>query len=298
MKKSSWKGKTKADIVFDLILVILCICVFFVIAYPLWFVIIASISDSNMVATGQVILWPRNISFFGFEQVFADTRIWVGYRNTILYAGLGTAFSLLLTFPAAYVLSRKEFVARRFLMLFFVFTMFFNGGMIPTFLLMRDVGFLNTIWVFIIPFAVNIFNLIIVRTFFENSIPSELYDAAQLDGASHFYYFTRVVLPLSKAVIAIMVLYYLVQRWNDFFTGLIYIRDSSMQPLQVILRDILLAGQAMASGAGSVGAGYAQQYANQIMYAVIIVSTLPVLIVYPFIQKHFAKGVMVGAVKG
>jgi len=206
----------------------------------------------------------------------------------------------LLTLPAAYVLSRREFRARRILMFFFVFTMFFNGGLIPTYLLMKDLQLIDTMWVFIIPFSVNVFNLIITRTFFETNIPNELYEAASIDGCNHFTFFLKVVMPLSKAVVSVIGLYYLVWHWNDFFTGLIYIRDYSLQPLQIVLRDILLSNQVFAEGAGSGGAagGYAQRYADQIKYGVIIISTLPILIVYPFIQKYFEKGVMIGSVKG
>lgn len=184
----------------------------------------------------------------------------------------------------------------------FVFTMYFNGGMIPTYMLIKDVGLLNSPLVMIIYGAVNVYNLIITRTFFETSIPDELYEAATLDGCSHFRYFGTIVLPLSKAVIAVIMLYYLVGHWNDFFNALLYINSDAYQPLQIVLRNILLLNQAMAGTTGSTagaGAGaYAQQYADQIKFGVIIVSTLPVLCVYPFIQKYFEKGVMIGAVKG
>jgi putative aldouronate transport system permease protein len=208
---------------------------------------------------------------------------------------------LLFTLPAAYALSRQEFRARRPLMFFFVFTMFFNGGLIPTYLLMKDLSMIDTMWVFIFnPVTVNVFNLIITRTFFESTIPNEMYEAAIMDGCNHVKFFTKIVLPLSKAVISVIGLYYLVWHWNDFFTGLIYIRDYSLQPLQIVLRDILISNQVFAEGAGSGGAGggYAQRYADQIKYGVIIVSTLPILVVYPFLQKYFEKGVMIGSVKG
>ncbi|MES9566642.1 carbohydrate ABC transporter permease [Rhodococcus baikonurensis] len=178
--------------------------------------------------------------------------------------------------------------------------MFFNGGLIPTYLLMKELSLINNMWVFILPFSVNVFNLIITRTFFESSLPKELFEAAQMDGCTHFQFFGKIALPLSKAVISVVGLYYLVGHWNDFFTGLIYIRDYSLQPLQIVLRDILLSNQVFAEGAGAGGAagGYAQKYADQIKYGVIIVSTLPILIIYPFIQKYFEKGVMIGSVKG
>lgn len=297
--KPKWTGKLN-DRLFDIVVVILNALVFLMIAYPLYFVIIASISDSTLVSTGKVTLFPQGISLFGYKEIFHDGRIWTGYKNTVIYTVLGTAVNLLLTLPAAYVLSRSEFRARRFLMLALVVTMFFNGGLIPTYLLMKDLHLVNSMWVFILPFSVNVFNLIIARSFFETSIPKELYEAASMDGCTHFKYFLSVVIPLSKPVISVIGLYYLVAHWNDFFTGLIYIRNNSLQPLQIILRDILLSNQAFAGGAGAGGAsgGYAQRYADQIKYAVIIVSTLPILLVYPFIQKYFEKGVMIGSVKG
>jgi putative aldouronate transport system permease protein len=216
------------------------------------------------------------------------------------YTILGTFVNLLFTLPAAYVLSRREFRARRFIMFFFVVTLFFNGGLIPTYLLMKGLHLTNTIGVFIFPFCVNVFYLIIARTFFETSLPSELYEAAAIDGCSHFKFFIQVAMPLSKALISVIGLYYLVGHWNDFFTALIYIRSNELQPLQIILRDILLSNQVFASGAGVGGdaGGYAQRYADQIKYGVIIVSTLPILVLYPFLQKYFEKGVMIGSVKG
>ncbi|MFC4402687.1 carbohydrate ABC transporter permease [Gracilibacillus xinjiangensis] len=295
------KNKKPSDIAFDVIIFGLCILIFFVIAYPLYFIVIASISDSTLVSTGKVFLFPQGISFFGYEQIFQDSRIWIGYRNTLFYAIFGTFVNLLFTLPAAYVLSRKEFRARRFLMFFFIFTMFFNGGLIPTYLLLKDLSMIDTPWVFIFnPLTVNVFNLIITRTFFESNIPNEMYEAASIDGCTHFKFFSKIVLPLSKAVISVIGLYYLVWHWNDFFTGLIYIRNYDLQPLQIVLRDILLSNQVFAEGAGSggTGGGYAQRYADQIKYGVIIVSSLPILILYPFIQKYFEKGVLIGSVKG
>ncbi|GGN97050.1 carbohydrate ABC transporter permease [Saccharibacillus kuerlensis] len=285
---------------FDAVVLTICLLIFLSIVYPLYFVVIASISNSTLVSTGQVTIFPKDISFFGYSEIFKDQRIWTGYGNTILYTVLGTAVNLLFTLPAAYVLSRQEFRARRFIMFAFVLTLFFGGGLIPTYLLMKDLGLLNTMWVFILPFSVNVYNLIIARSFFESSIPKELYEAAAMDGCSHFRYFGSVVLPLSKAIVSVIGLYYLVAHWNDFFTGLIYIRSNELQPLQIVLRDILLSNQVFSGGAGSGGAagGYAQQYADQVKYGVIIVSTLPILLVYPFLQKYFDKGVMIGSVKG
>ncbi len=292
------KGKSTGDLVFDVFLVLMCLVLFLVIAYPMYFIVIASISDSNMVSRGLVTLFPKNISFYGFSKIFEDSRIWIGYKNTLIYTLGGTAVNLLFTLPAAFALSRSEFKPRKLLMFLFTFTMFFNGGLIPTYLLYKQVNLIDSAWVFIIPSAVNVYNLIIARSFFESSIPDSLYEAAQLDGCSYFKFFIKIALPLSKAVISVIGLYYLVQHWNDFFTGLIYVRDYDKQPLQIVLRDILLSNQASAGGAGSLGDGYGQQFADQIKYGAIIVSTLPILVIYPFMQKYFDKGVMIGAMKG
>ncbi|CAM4019677.1 carbohydrate ABC transporter permease [Paenibacillus alkaliterrae] len=289
-----------SEIAFRIVLIALCALIFLAIAYPLYFIIIASISDSTLVSTGKVLLIPKETSLFGYKEIFQDERVWTGYRNTVFYTVAGTLVNLLFTLPAAYVLSRREFRARRIIMFSFVLTMFFNGGLIPTYLLMKDLHLTNTAWVFILPFCVNVFYLIIARTFFEASLPSELYEAAAMDGCSHFVYFIKVALPLSKALISVIGLYYLVGHWNDFFTALIYIRDNDLRPLQIILRDILLSNQVFSGGAGTGGdsGGYAQRYADQIKYGVIIVSTLPILVLYPFLQKYFEKGVMIGSVKG
>ncbi|WP_159619029.1 carbohydrate ABC transporter permease [Ruania rhizosphaerae] len=302
MSLSALKYRTPGDIAFTVGLVLTCALVLFLTLYPIYFVVIASVSDPTMVATGRVWFIPQGISWFGYEQILADERIWTGYRNTILYTVVGTAVNLLVTLPAAYALSRREFKPRRVLMFFFAFTMFFNGGLIPMYLLLRDLNLLDNWLVFILPTAVNVYNLIIARAFFENSLPEELYEAATIDGSNYFQFFLRMALPLSMAIISVIGLYYLVQHWNDFFTGLVFVRDYDKQPLQIVLRDILISNQAFSGGAGgsggSGGGSYAQQYADQIKYGVIVVSTLPVIVLYPFLQRYFEKGVMIGSVKG
>lgn len=292
---------TLSDRLFDIFIALSCVIVFLIVVYPLYFIVIASFSNSTMVNQGQVILLPKGFSLYGYQQIFKDARIWTGYLNTIIYTVGGTAINLIFTLPAAYALSRREFRARGVIMALFVFTMFFNGGMVPTYMLMKNLHLIDSMWVMIIPFSVNVYNLIITRTFFENSIPNELYEAAELDGCSHFRFFTTIVLPLSKAVVSVIFLYYMVAHWNDFFNALLYLNKDNLQPLQIVLRNILLSNQVFAQGAGSAGAGagsYAQQFADQVKYGVIIVSTLPILCIYPFIQKYFEKGVMIGALKG
>ncbi len=301
-RTNKFRSMSWSDRLFSIVVVLVSILAFLLVAYPLYFIIIASISSSNLVNQGRVLFIPRQINFYGYEKIMEDVRIWKGYLNTIFYTVIGTLLNLAVTLPAAYTLSRKSFKSRKWLMPIFVFTMFFNGGMIPTYMVVSKVGLIDTPWVMVLLGAINVYNMIITRTFFENSIPEDLYEAAVLDGSSHFRYFLTIVLPLSKAVISVIFLYYMVGHWNDFFNALLYINKDEYQPLQIVLRNILLSNQAFAGGAGSgagAGAGsYAQQYADQIKFAVIIVSTIPVLCIYPFIQKYFEKGVMIGALKG
>lgn len=287
------------DKIFDILVKVIAIFSVVIVAYPLYFVVIASFSNSNLVNQGKVLFMIQDFNTYGYEQIFTDSRIWTGYRNTILYSILGTMINLAVTLPAAYVLSRKGFKAMKVLMPLFVFTMYFSGGMIPSYLVMKELHLLDSIWAMMIPSALSVYNLIITRSFMESSIPGELYESAQLDGCSHFTYFFKIILPLSKAVISVIFLYYMVGHWNDFFSGLLYLNTDELQPLQIVLRNILLSNQAFEGGSGAAGGGgYAQQFADQIKFAVIIVSTVPVLCIYPFIQKYFEKGVMIGAVKG
>lgn len=287
-----------ADTIFNIVVIALSIIVFLMILYPLWFVVIASISNSNLVNLGQVTFWPKDIRLYGYEQVFGDLRIWKGYLNTIYYVLVGTLLNMVVTMPAAYALSRKRFTTRNAIMFYFVFTMFFNGGLIPTYMTISSLNLISTKTILIVFVAVNTYNLIIARTFIENSIPEDLYEAAMLDGCSHFTYFMKVVMPLSKAVNSVLILYYAVYHWNDYFNALVYNNKEDNAPLQIVLREILLLNQAYANGNGGIQGGYGQSSADQVKYAVIIVSTLPILCVYPFVQKYFEKGVMIGAVKG
>ncbi len=263
--------------------------------YPLWFVVIASFSNPNKVAAGDVFLLPKGVTFVGYAKVFANARIWRGYLNTIIYSVVGTAVNLAVTIPCAFALSRKEFKPRRVILFLFTVTMFIAGGLIPNYLLYKQLGLLNSMWVFILPGAVSVYNVIVARSFFETSIPEELFEAAQLDGESYLGYFFRIVIPLSSAILAVIGLYYFVGHWNDFMTGLIFITDDEKQPLQVVLQQLLLVAQGTAT---NVDAAAQQQAADQIKFGIIIVSTLPLMVIYPFLQKYFNKGVMLGAVKG
>lgn len=298
MNRTFGNKASVSDRIFGFAILLLSILIFMIILYPLWFIVIASISNSNLVNLGQVKFWPKDIRFYGYQQIIEDTRIWKGYLNTLIYVVAGTALNMVVTMPAAYALSIRGFKARNKVMFYFVFTMFFSGGLVPTYMTISALHLISTKTILILFVAVNTYNLIIARTFIENSIPEDLYEAAILDGCSHFSYFTKVVIPLSKAVNSVLVLYYAVYHWNDYFNALVYNSKQENAPLQIVLREILLLNQAFASGNGGVQGGYGQSSADQVKYAVIIVSTLPILCVYPFVQKYFEKGVMIGAVKG
>lgn len=287
-----------SDKVFDVVLNILGVMIIFLVACPLIFVLAASFSDPDLVLKGKVLFLPKGFTLEPYKMVFENARIWRGYANTIFYTVAGTAINIAMTILAAYPLSRKDLPGRRFFMLIFIFTMYFNGGLIPTYLLVRDLGMYNTIWAILIPSAISTYNLIVAKTFFESTIPHELYESAMIDGCSNMRTLTSIVLPLSKSIIAVLVLYYGVAHWNSYFSALIYLRDESLFPLQIILRDILLLGQTEQVGTNSVGMGDKIKMAEAIKYSVIVVSSAPILALYPFVQKHFVKGVMIGAVKG
>ncbi|MDR0464080.1 MAG: carbohydrate ABC transporter permease [Treponema sp.] len=269
-----------------------------VIVYPLYFIIIASISDPSAVSTGLVLLRPVGFTLDGYKALLENESIWIGYRNTIFYAIAGTLIHLAVNIPAAYSLSRRDMPFRKTITTFFLITMFFSGGLIPTFLTVRNFGMYNTYWVLILPFTVSVFELIVIRTFFENSIPVEMREAADMEGCGNLRFFFTIVLPLSKAIIAVITLWHIVYQWNSYFTALIYIVDRSLYPLQLILRNILVINEMQ----GAMGTGEAMRIALRnaelIRYAAIIVSTVPVMCIYPFVQKYFNQGVLIGAVKG
>ena len=293
------KNMGKRDLIFLTIVHASVIAISAVILYALWFVVIASVSDPNRVASGEVLFLPKGITLEGFKYIFRDKRIWTGYRNTILYTTVGTMIGLFITIPAGYALSKKDMVGKGIIMKLLVFTKYFSGGLIPTYLVVKRLQLVNTPYVLMIMGSFSVFNLILCRTFFINTLPQELQEAAEIDGCTIFQYFIKIVLPLSKAIIAIMALYYAVGHWNSFFNGLIYVTDIKLYPLQVILRDILISGQSVDPSSMDPDAlEMMKQIARTIKYGVMIVSSLPVLIMYPFVQKYFVKGVMIGSVKG
>ena len=294
-------SRSYSDKIFDIVNLFVMLVLLVVFVWPLWFVVIASFSDPNEVWMGNVVLWPKGFTLISYETLLEYKRIWVGYGNTLFYTVVGTLVNLVMTVCGAYPLSRKDFMPRHFFMFLFMLTMYFGGGLIPTYLVVSGLGLVDTRWAMIIPGAVSIYNIIITRTYFMNSIPASLQEAATLDGANSFQYLMRVVLPLSKPIIAVIGLYYAVGHWNDFYTALIYLYNEDLMPLQSFLRDMLMSTKMTLnnlSGLDTATVELKTHLAQTLKYSVIIVSTVPVLCIYPFIQKYFVKGVMVGSVKG
>ncbi|CEI82607.1 sugar ABC transporter permease [Oceanobacillus oncorhynchi subsp. incaldanensis] len=293
------KRFTLSDRGFDWINTIFLLIILVLIVYPLIFVLSASISDPQAVSSGRMWLWPVDITFKGYERVFANDAIWLGYKNTIIYTFVGTAIHLFVLLPCAYALSRKELMAKKFILWFILFTMLFNGGLIPTYLVVQSLGMLDTMWAIIIPNVVGAWSILVARAFFQQSIPDQLVEASKIDGASDFYIFIRVVLPLSLPIIAVMALFHAVNLWNQYFNALIYLSDRDKYPLQLILREILVVNQMQLNDPGGSAESLVDQVktAGLIKYAVIIVSSLPLLLVYPFVQRFFVQGVLIGSIK-
>ena len=295
--------ETKTDKIFKAFNYIFLTLALGIVLYPLIYILSASISDPSAVNSGKMWLFPRGVTFEGYKLIFQNDAIWRGYLNTILYTALGTFVNLAVTIPAAYALARKDFVGRNFFMGMFVLTMFFSGGLIPTYLVVRDLGLIDTIWAMVLPNAAAVWNIVIARVFFQTSIPKELEEAAIIDGCSNLKMFVKIILPLSAPIIAVMALFYGVGHWNGYFNALIYLSDKEMFPLQLVLREILVL-QEMTSQSTNITGSMAeimhskQQLAGVIKYGVMIVSVLPIIIVYPFLQRYFVKGVMIGSLKG
>jgi len=297
--------KPIGDATFDVINNILWVIILFIVFYPLWFVIIASLSDPDAIIKGQVLFWPKDFSLIGYKAVFEHKELIRSYGNSIFYTVAGSALSVAVTMMAAYALTRK-FPGKKFINFLFVFTMFFSGGLIPQFLVNRDLGLHDTVTLMIIINCVSVWNLMIARTYIAMNVPNELYEAAIIDGATHFNYFFRTVLPLSGTIIAVLCVYYGVARWNDFFTALVYITDRKKLPLQTVLREVIAT---LTTGLSTDA--FFDAYANDVQgmvearrkaavakYCAIVVSTGPAVILYIFMQKYFVKGVMLGSLKG
>lgn len=287
---------TRGDKVFYVINTFFLVLLALIILYPLYFIVIASFSDPDAVLAGKVILYPVNVTLDGYLKIIQRTDVWRGYLNTIIYTVLTVVLSLVVTIPAGWALSRKTLPGKKGFMIYFIVPMFFGGGLIPFYNVMSSLHLVNTIWAVILPAILSVWNLFMTKTFFESSVPASLIEAAQIDGAGPFRIFFSLVIPLAKAIIAVMALYYAVGQWNSYFNAMIFLRDESMYPLQLVLKEILIASESTVGGSGET---ILEQYrlANQLKYVSVIVSSLPVIMLYPFVQKYFAQGVMIGSLK-
>lgn len=284
----------------DIILVVICAVILLVVAYPLYYVLVASVSNPYDVYAGKTFLLPSQFTLEGYKAVFAEAKIATGYLNSIKYTVIGTIFSVGMIYLTAYPLSVKKLPGRKFLSIFFIITMYFGGGLIPTYLVVKQTGLIGNMWALFLPGGVAVGNMIIVRNFFEHSMPGELIEAAQIDGASQWTTFIRIVVPLSRSIMAVMVVFSMVAYWNDWFTAMIYLPGDAQAPLPLVLRSILIKNSASASQASTISGGYAElnRLTEMIKFASIIVAAAPMLVIYPFVQKYFEKGFMAGAVKG
>lgn len=298
--KNKKKSTGMSDRTSDIILVLITFAVMFIVAYPLYYVLIASFSNPYDVYAGKTFLLPSEFTLKGYTSVFADPNILTGYLNSIKYTVIGTIFSVTMLYITAYPLSRKDLPGRRFLNIFFLITMYFGGGLIPTYLVVKQTGLINNMWALFLPGGVAVGNMIIVRNYFQNSIPQELIEASEIDGCSKLRTFWHVIIPLSMPIMAVMVVFSMVAYWNDWFTALIYLTGADKAPLPLVLRNILIKSSASAAQASTISGGYAElnKVTEMIKFASIIVAAAPMLIIYPFVQKYFEKGMMAGAVKG
>lgn len=292
--------RSRQDQIIDIVITVFSAAILIASAYPLYFVLIASFSDPTLIATGQVTFWPKGITTSAYEYILKEKDIWTGYRNTIIYTIASTLFGLAVTIPGGYALSRKDFIGRGALMKLLTFTMFFNGGLIPTYIMVSKMHMLNTRFILVVLGCITVFNVIVARTFFTGNIPDELLEAASIDGCGNTRFFFSIVLPLSKTIVAVIGLYIAVWQWNSYFNALIYVTNRDLLPLQLVMRDLLIQGQSLTSSEEMDAASvkYLMEIAQLIKYGVIVVSTLPIICVYPFAQKYFVKGVMIGSVKG
>lgn len=302
MKRNAKSGKLTglSEKSSDIILVILCTIILLIVAYPLYYVLVASVSNPYDVYAGKTFLLPSQFTLDGYKSVFADPNILLGLFNSFKYTIIGTVFSVVVLYLAAYPLSVKDLPGRKLISIFFIITMYFGGGMVPTYLVVKQTGLINSMWALFLPGGVAVGNMIIVRNFFENSIPKEMIEAANIDGASKWTTFIKIVVPLSRSIMAVMVVFSMVAYWNDWFTAMIYLPSPNKSPLPLVLRNILIKSSASASQASTISGGFAElnKMTEMIKFSSIIIAAVPMLIIYPFVQKYFEKGFMAGAVKG
>lgn len=281
----------------DIVLVAVTALIMLIIAYPLYYVLVASVSDPYDVYAGKTFLLPSQFTLEGYKAVFSNSNLLSGFLNSVKYTVIGTLYSVTMVYITAYPLSKKELPGRKWISIFFIITMYFGGGLIPTYLVVRDTGLLNNMWALFLPGGVAMGNVIIVRNYFENNIPKDLYEAAQIDGADNLTTFVRMVVPLSRPIMAVMVVFSMVAYWNDWFTALIYLQKAQY-PFPLVLRGILITTEAMTSMTGGLSYAESNRIAELVKFAAMIVAAVPMLVMYPFVQKYFEQGFMTGAVKG
>ena len=298
MAKAKKVKRSGSDQRLEICLIIIMSVIGVIMLYPLLVVLSTSFSAPSAVTSGKVWLFPVDFSIQGYKAVFRTNDVLIGYRNSLFYMIFGTIVNLFMTLITAYPLSRDDLVGQGIIMKLFTFTMIFSGGMIPNYLLMKDLGLLNSVWVMIIPGAISVYNMIITITFIKSNIPKEMLEAAQIDGCSDIQYFVKMVLPLSGAVIAVITLYYAIAHWNAYFNAFMYLNDKDLYPLQIFLKNILVSNQVQADMIVDEQVQAIEGIAEVLKYSLIVVAVVPVMIIYPFVQKHFVKGVMIGAVKG
>lgn len=281
----------------DIVLVIVTALIMLIIAYPLYYVLVASVSDPYDVYAGKTFLLPSQFTLEGYKAVFSNSNLLSGFLNSVKYTIIGTLYSVTMVYITAYPLSKKDLPGRKWISIFFIITMYFGGGLIPTYLVVRDTGLLNNMWALFLPGGVAMGNVIIVRNYFENNIPKDLYEAAQIDGANDLTTFVKMVVPLSRPIMAVMVVFSMVAYWNDWFTALIYLQKAQY-PFPLVLRGILITTEAMTSMTGGLSYAESNRIAELVKFAAMIVAAVPMLVMYPFVQKYFEQGFMTGAVKG
>ena len=298
--------RSSGDKIYDTVIFVILTLILISVAYPLYFIVISSVSDPVKVSSGQVIFFPQGFTADGYKTVFETNKIMRGFLNSLWYSVLGVIISLAVTLPTAYALSRSDFFGRKIISVFYIITMFVSGGLIPTYMVIRNMGMMDTVWALVVPGALGVYNVMVARTFFRTNIPPELLDAARIDGCNDTRFFFSIVLPVSSAIIAILVLWVGVAHWNSYFSALIYIITPEKQPLQIVLRDILIQNTENIQGVNFAAMtaeamrerARAEALKEMMKYSLIVIANLPVMLLYPFIQKHFVKGVTVGSLKG
>lgn len=294
-----FRNMRTGDKIFEIVNHTLLTLILIVVLYPILYIIAASFSDPQAVISGEVFIFPVRPTLRGYEAVFKNKKILTGFANSVFYLVFGTALNIVMTLLCAYPLSRKEFQARNFLSMFFVFTMYFSGGLVPTYMVVKGLNLIDNRLAIIIPTAMSTYNMIICRTYMVNTIPDELYEAAEIDGCSPWKYFLHVVIPLCKTIIAVLVLYYGVAKWNDYYNAMLYLNEAALQPLTIVMREILIQNKVdMTQITDASNLAKLQGMSDLLKYSTIVVASVPMMILYPFIQKYLVKGVMIGAVKG